>query len=61
MGVWMAGVVRETWQRLLGSLVSAAKREARRRPSSSVLCMSAVGCRYSWDLGGRCVSPARWK
>jgi hypothetical protein len=26
--LWMAGVVRETWQRLLGWLVSAAKREA---------------------------------
>jgi hypothetical protein len=48
--VWMAGVVRETWQRLLGSLVSAAKRPS---SSSSVLAVVCrVGCRLLTSMAG---------
>ena len=46
-----AGVVRETWQRLLGSLVSAAKRPC---SSSSVLAVVCrVGCRLLISMAGR--------
>ena len=47
---WMAGVVRETWQRRLGSLVSAAKRPSSSASVLAVVCR--VGCRLLMSMAG---------
>ena len=47
---WMAGVVRETWQRRLGSLVSAAKRPSSSASVLAVVCR--VGCRLLTSTAG---------